>query len=286
VAARRLVLEELLDAGQHLHLRPVRADAIERAHEPVGRRVADGPRAVAGRAGGAQLQPEGPLLRRLDAEVQRPARGVSEVLPALGQEELGVLQPVAPPFGADRPQRAREVGFLVGGGEEEDVAVEADRFALQPKQGQELQDALRLHVLGAAAVDEPVLQQAGERRHRPARGVGRHDVHVVGEDQRPPGAAALERREQVRAPGRELVHHHGDAFVLEDRLVEQRGLQLAARRVRGVDLEVLAEKADGQVVPGGRLLRASDGGGEQAEGQRRDGEQSHRAREHSKRGRV
>ena len=225
------------------------ADALQGAHQAVGRRIRDRPRAVPGRAFRTQLQPERPLLRGLHAEVLGAAGSVGEVLPALGHQELGVLQPVAPSLRADRAERPREVGLLVGGGEEEDVAVQADAVPLQPDEGQQLQDALRLHVLGPAPVDEPLLQQAGERGHRPAGGVGGDDVHVVREHQGPARAAALEHGQEVRPPGDELVHQHRDAVALEQRLVEQRRLQLVAGRVGGVDLEVLAEEAHRRVVP-------------------------------------
>ena len=265
----RLVAEEPLHAGKDLHLRPVQPDALEGAQEPVGRRVRHGARPVAGRARGAQLQPERPLLRRVDPEVERPAVFAQHVLPALRDRVLGLLEPVAPAARAQRAQGAREVHFLVGGGQEEDVAVEGEVLAARADEGHELEDALRLHVLGAAPVDEPVLHRRGEGRHRPAAGVRGHHVHVVGEDEGPARPPAGESGEQVRAAGSELVDLGGDPFAVQDPLVEAGRAQLVAGRVGGVDLEVLAQEVHGHVPVRG-AARGIEGG--RGQGHERHGE--------------
>ena len=66
------------------------------------------------------------------------------------------------------------------------------RLAALGEQAQrhELRDGQALHVERAAPVDDAVADLAGERRKGPARRIGRHDVHVVEQDDRLAGGAA------------------------------------------------------------------------------------------------
>ena len=221
-------------------------------------------------------EPQRPLLRRVDPEVQRTSVVAEHVLAALRDVVLRALEAVEPARRAERAQRAREVHLLVRGGEEEDVAVEGQTLAVRADQGQELHDPFRLHVLRAAAVDEAVLHRGREGRHRPPARVRRHHVHVVGEDQCAPRPAAFQGRDQVGPAGRELVDLGRDALAVEDVLVEARRAQLVAGRVGGVDLEVLAQQVDRHVLVGGARRRVAGGRGQRGQGGDEDeGDRAH-----------
>jgi hypothetical protein len=98
---------------------------------------------------------------------------------------------------------------------------------------------------------------------------------VVGEDQPAPRARALEGGQQVRTAGGELVDLDRDPFALQDLLVELRGPQLVARRVGGIDLQVLAEEVDGQLLVCERGRIAGGSGDRQQRRGKHEGYRAH-----------
>ena len=108
----------------------------------------------------------------------------------------------------------------------------------------ELDDALALHVHGSAAVEPAVPDGAGERRHRPARGVRGHDVHVMEqEDGLAHGSARrLQARHEGDLPGRGLVPLDTEPFALEDALKERGGFGDVPRRDGGIESNVAAQR--------------------------------------------
>src|SRR3954471_10893215 len=160
---------------------------------------------------------------------------------AFVDRELGVEQVLVV---LDQPLGAVELAaFLVGGQHQNQIAVRCYPLLLQADQvGDELR-CHRLVVAGAAAVEEAVLLDEGERIHRPVLALGFDDVEVGEEEERPVRAGAAEAEDQValaRIRSDDLHVRGREARRLEPRRHRFRRLRhVAGRRVGGVDLDQL-----------------------------------------------
>jgi hypothetical protein len=104
-----------------------------------------------------------------------------------------------------------------------------------------------------------------ERIRRPARRIGRDDVHVAfEEDGLAPRPAALEPREHDRAAGPRFIARDGNSLALQDVDQEVGRLRDVARRVRRVEADVVLERLDRVALDRlpVRLLRRKRDGGE------------------------
>jgi hypothetical protein len=218
---------------------------------------------VAGLAAGGQPEPQRYLLSHLHrehhvvAEAGAAAALVQQVADA-GEDVRMVLDQPAGAVGA--------AGLLVGGGDEQHVAPQGFAGGVQGQEGLQVGDADALHVERPAAPDVTVADLAGKRRHLPVAGVGGHHVDVVQQHQ---GrlAAALEARPKVAAPGRRLSGAVGNARGLEDGGQVRHPVGFVARRVGGVDAQVIGK-------PFGCLL--GEVGGRGGAGQQQSQQQSQR----------
>ena len=142
-------------------------------------------------------------------------------------------------------------GLLVRGGQEDEIALERDPGALQRQHGRQMQDARRLHVDRAPAVEVTGGDHAAERVHRPVTPVGVDDVDMVMEHDPAERPVAREARLEARASGRRLDRLARDALARQDLGQEPRAGDLVARRVRGVDHQVATEQVDRLVAQRG-----------------------------------
>ena len=166
---------------------------------------------------------------------------------SLGQEVLGIVQQVRTVL--DDPPGARlAAGLLVGGGEEDDVARGGLAGALQRDERHQLGDRDALRVERPASVDVAVLPHAAERRHAPGTRVGRDDVEVGEEDDRPAAPAPGEEGVEVAAVRARLDHVGRDALRPELARERVRGRRLAAGRILGVDPDDVAQHVGGLVA--------------------------------------
>ena len=132
--------------------------------------------------------------------------------------------------------------FLIGGRQENHVALEGNTGALQHQERHQLGDALPLHVLRPASPDVAVLDQPAEGVHRPVLRRGEHDVHVIEEDDGTGAAVAAQPRVQVRLAGRGLEHLRSDAVAGQHRREPVRRAALVPWRIGGIDAQVLREQ--------------------------------------------
>jgi len=166
---------------------------------------------------------------------------------ALVDAVLGIADDVGPVL--HEPSRAGlPTGLLVGGREQDQVAVERLAATFDGDHRHQIDCADPLAVERAAAVDEPALAGPGERRDAPAARIGRHDVEVREQDDRSRAAPPRQARVQAASPGRRLDHLRGDAFGGELPRERVGGGDLAAGRVRRVDAEHVGEQLRGLVA--------------------------------------
>ena len=146
---------------------------------------------------------------------------------------------------AAEPADAAELAvLLVRRGGELDRAGERGARALEARQRHGLGRDLVLHVGGAAAPDEPVLDDAAERRHAPLGGVGGHDVEVAHHRECGAGARAVEPRREVLAL-RQLADQRGlDAVARRGTPAARAHTQSRCRRVGRVDAQQGGEQVD------------------------------------------
>ncbi len=96
-------------------------------------------------------------------------------------EEIGAF--LDEPFGSKSCP-----GFLVGDSHKDHVPIDRNSLADEFSEGSEGHRRKSLHVDRAATPDAGAVVMSGERRMRPARRVGRHDVDVATQDERTSGA--------------------------------------------------------------------------------------------------
>ena len=248
--------------------RTISAAVIERVVRAVRHR------AVPGRAVDAQPAPGDALLGDVHGDVARAVVAHRRVATGLGQHVLradGVPVVVDHVLGAPVP-----AGLLVGDAEVDQRALRPEALVgqLAERDGHRRRDAQ--HVDGAAAPHLAVDQLAAERVAGPAVGVHRHDVGVAHQAQRRGvGIAALDARDDRRAPGPAVVAGDVEAGPLEVRLQEVGVADLVAG-VRGPVVDALVADEGLQQLgrrPGGRL-----GGDHGAEPTARERSQSARSR--------
>ena len=199
---------------------------------------------MAGLAAGGEAQRQ-PRLLGDDDGAEGPAPATLRYNdPELGQGVFRPRQPLAPLRGD--PLRSEPAAhFLVGGGEEDQVALEGNLGPLDGKHGHELKNARGLHVEGPAPVDEAVPQETAERVHRPVALVGIDHVDVVVEDEATERPVAEQPRHEVAALRRRLGRLARDSVPVEHLGEEARPRRLVARRIGRVDFEVSAHQLDG-----------------------------------------
>src|SRR5437016_2102813 len=238
---RGQIAEIALYRRGHDQGRLIGGDARQGSHQPVDGIVRRRARPVAGGAVHGEVQPERRLLRGPHAVVLDPSVGIGPNRTAFGEEELGVLHHLRVVL--HEPARANAAADLFVRRREEDyVAPERHAGALQREQAQELRDRLALHVQRAAAPEVAVLHGPAERVDFPVFGAREHDVPAVEQHEGPPTSVPLDTGVQVRFPGSGLEHLSVDPFTREYRLQPVRGLELVARRIRGVDRDVLRQQ--------------------------------------------
>ena len=163
--------------------------------------------------------------------------------PQLRQRVLGAVEPdstlIRDPLGAEAAPR-----FLVRRREKDEVSLERYPRALDGEHGGELEDAGRLHVDRAAAVDVPVLEKTTEGVYGPIALVGVDHVDVVVEHDASERPVALEARDEVAPPRRRLGGFARDAVAVEHLGEEARARRLVPGRVGGVDTEVAPQQLD------------------------------------------
>ena len=125
------------------------------------------------------------------------------------------------------------------------VAVELYAGAFDRDQGHQLNDAMPLHVDGAAAVDIPVFHQTLEGGNGPLAVGYRYHIHVVHQSERLLLPVAFEAGVKIGPSGSQLRRVEDlpiDSFPGQHLLQPTRRGQLVARRVRCVDRDVLGEQ--------------------------------------------
>ncbi len=199
-----------------------------------------GHRAVAAATAGADAELGERLLAHGEQEDLAAVHGQPEAAHALVEDVVGAQRVRAV---LAEPLHAAELAvLLVRRGRVLDGAGERGARALEPGEGDRLGGHLVLHVGGADAPDEAVLHDAGERRHAPLAGVGRHDVEVSHHRERAARPLAVQPGHQA-LPVRELaVELAGDAVRRQVRLHDQRRLGLVA--VGRVDPEERGEQLE------------------------------------------
>ncbi len=239
---RRHPREELLGLRQDSRLPLGFEEPRERPDEPVRRRVGPWHGPVTWLATRREPEREPGLLGDHDgAEGRPPVRGLDHA--ELGERVLRAVEPGAAlicyPLGAEPAP-----GFLVRRPEKDQVALERDARPLDGEHGRQLENAGGLHVDGAAAVHEPVLQGAAEGIDRPVALVRVDHVDVVVEQDGAERAVTLESGDQVAPAGGRLGGFARDAGAVEHLGEEARPRGLVPRRVRGVDTQVATQQLD------------------------------------------
>src|SRR6185503_16002721 len=105
-------------------------------------------------------------------------------------------------------------------------------------------DALSFEVDRTAAPDISILHDSAEGVDSPIPWIGGHHVDVVDESDCTLAAAALEPRIEVCSPGTQPGRVQDldlDAFPLEDAPEEVSTREFVARRVRGVDADIVRQ---------------------------------------------
>ena len=249
---RELVRRERADALLHRvqdakfgRWHRLRWSTFERPDEPVVRVLLVRLAAVPGHAFGADLQPDDLLLGDRDAvyELARREQVAAAEAPFVDHVfgiELGVMV-------RDHPPRAhRAADFLVGLGEQDDVAIERHALALQPQKRQELRDAHAFHVHRAAAPQYAVAAIVGGNGSvfHCERSAGTTSMWWSSTIALPAGGAvAFETRIHDRLARRRFVPGDGNPLAIEDRGQPVGGLSRIARRIGSVDADVFAEQA-------------------------------------------
>jgi hypothetical protein len=138
--------------------------------------------------------------------------------------------------------------LFIGRRQHDDVAVEADPCPLEGDDGQELQDAHRLHVERAPPVHEAAVDHAAERIDAPVPSVGGNDVDVAMEHEARPAAGPGHAGDQVAAARRGFRRLGGTPLALEQGGQERDAVRLVAGWIGGVDHQVLAQTGNGLVA--------------------------------------
>ena len=262
----RLDLGRLGEVGAshlvQLHRKHIRRQPRESGGEVINRVVRDRQRAVPARVGHLEME----ILIHLLAGLHfvRQVLALADVAAAAFVErELRIDQVLVV---LDQPLGAVEIAaFLVRGQRQDQIAIRCEAFFLQPDQ---VGDEMRRHrfVVGrAAAVEEAVLLNQGERVHRPVLAFRVDDVEVREEEKRLAGAGAAEAHDQVALAriGADDLHVGGrEAGGLEPGGHRVGGFRdVTGRRVGRVDLDQLfVDRSSARVVRSG--LGGDDRGGE------------------------
>ena len=156
---------------------------------------------------------------------------------------LGPRDPLAPPVG-DELGAELAARFLVGGGQEHEIALERHVRALERQHRREMQDARGLHVDRAAAIEIAVGDRAAERVDGPVAAIGVHDIDVVVQDDPAERAVAGEARAKAGPAGRGLDRLALDPVAGQHLGQEPGARDLVSGRVRGVDRQIAAQQID------------------------------------------
>src|SRR5262244_4457841 len=195
---------------------------------------------MTGLAARREAEGQSRLLRDHDG-AERPAPVAFLDGPEFRQRVLRPREPGAPLVGD--PLRAEAATrLLVGGGEEDEIALEGHAGAGDGQERGELHDARGLHVEGAPAVDVAVAEEAAEGIYRPVALVRVYDVNMMMEDDTTQGAVAAETRHEVAAPRSRLRRLAGDPRAVQDLGEKACPRRLVAGRVRGVHPQVLSQE--------------------------------------------
>ena len=157
------------------------------------------------------------------------------------------------PVLAEPLHAAVRADLLVGGGGVLDGAGEGSAGALEARERDGLGRHLVLHVGGADAPHVAVLHDAGERRHAPLAGVGRHHVEVAHHRERPARPRPVQPGHQALPVGQLAVELARDAVLGEVGLHDARGLGLVG--VGGVDAQERGEQLEDLVLERLPLVR-------------------------------
>src|SRR5437868_4148040 len=219
------------------------------------------------RAMGGDLDPEGRLLGGPHAVVLDAPGGAGADRAPFVEQELGVLHQLR--MMLDHPTRPHAgAHVLVRRREEDDVPLERHAGAFEREQCHELRNRLALHVECATPPQIAVLHRPGEGVDLPVFRAREHHVHVVQQDQRPGAAVSGEARVQVRLSGLRLEDLRADSLAREHRLEPLGRLELVARRVGGVDRDVLRQERRGLPADGAPVaIRAREAGLTESRGQ-------------------
>jgi hypothetical protein len=252
-------------------------DAVQRFDQPARRGVGKGSRAMPGRPLGDEAKPENLLLGHGNEQRGRRQHvgdaDAAFVPHGRRLEQVGAL--------LCHPRRAKRAAhFLVRNGEEHQIVLRQLAACDQQAQGDELSDGEPLHVECAASVDDSVADLAGERRKRPARCIGRHDIHVVEQHDwlAAAAAAAAHAADQNRLAGVGCDALRGDPDLAELAGEEVGGGARVAGRIGCVDANVVGEqrrRLRGRRLPvrltssAARCDEQQDRGGDRAHGSRR-----------------
>ncbi len=143
--------------------------------------------------------------------------------------------------------------FLVRRREEDHVTLERHPGPPQRQERQQLGDPLALHVERAASPHVAVPHRAAKGIDLPELRARQDDVHVMEQDERPPAAVSGEPGVQVRLAGFGLEQLRLDPVAGEHGLEPFGRLELVARRIRGVDRDVLRQQRGGLATDGAPL---------------------------------
>ena len=141
---------------------------------------------------------------------------------------------------------ARRAELFICVADEDDVACQGSARPFECDHGHQLSDAVALHVDCAAAPDVTVLDHSRKRLNRPRCRIHRHYIDVMHERDRLLAAVTAQARVEVRAVRSELgrvQYLRFDPFAIENRLQEPGAENFVARRVGGVDAQVVGKNA-------------------------------------------
>ena len=140
----------------------------------------------------------------------------------------------------DEPIGSGAIGFFVGHGQENHIAIEFNFFALQHDHHDQLRQAFVFHVLSAAAPQPAVFNLAAEGRNLPVRGIAGNHIHVVQQNDRPLRLSVVcgNLRPQIAASRRILEDAILNPFLIKNILVERNRAHFVAGRIGGVDAQI------------------------------------------------
>ena len=124
--------------------------------------------------------------------------------------------------------------LFAGFGKKDNVAIQRNILTLQRQHHHERRNHVVLVVHRSAAIDMTAVARGAKRRVRPLLRIDVDDVGVAHDEDRPPGAAALEPREDVRTTRLERENLHRDALGFEHFLQVLGGRLLVTWRIRSV----------------------------------------------------